>query len=392
MRALIMLENRFIKDNQGNIWCDRIIDYNFLKRYLEVFEEITVCGRFKKVDRVSNKLLVNGDGVSFIELPNFTGAYGTIKEYRNVRKIVKKNLKDIDCAILRGPSHLSLITYDIFMKNNKKFAVEFVMAANKMFEGKGLINKVLNNIVDNKAKKMCMKANGVAYVTERILQDKYPCKAMKLENTEYFTTNYSTIDLDEGMFYKQKWKVENKPDIFEIIHTGYMDSYRKGQGILIKAIKEVRDSGLNVELNLIGDGKKRTEFEQLTKKLEINEFVNFLGLINDKNILFENLRKSHILVLPTQSEGLPRSIIEAMAVGLPCIASPVDGIPELLDSSFLIECEDYSEYAKKIIELINNWENMIQISKKNYKTAKKYSKENLDKKRHDFYTNLKNIS
>ena len=77
-----------------------------------------------------------------------------------------------------------------------------------------------------------------------------------------------------------------------------------------------------------------------------------------------------------------------MAVGLPCISSPVDGIPELLSNDYLIECNNVEEYTKKIEYLINHWDKMIDISKENYKKSKKYSKDILDEKRTNFYKKI----
>ena len=394
MKVLVVLENRFIKDREGNVWCDRIVDYNFLKRYLEVFEEVIVCGRVGYVDYIENrKLLVSGDRVSFIELPNFTGAYGTIMSYKKIKRIIKSNIAEIDCAILRAPSHLSLIIYKILLKKHKRFAIEFVMAANKMFEGKGIVSKLLNKFINNKAKKMCLKANGVSYVTERILQKEYPCTAIiNKSSKEYFTESYSSIDLDENRFYKQNWKIDDKPNIFKIIHIGYMDSLRKGQDVLITAVKRVIEKGYNVELELVGDGKNRSKFEELSKELGIDKIVKFSGSINNRDEIFDKLKQSHLFVFPTQSEGLPRAIIEAMAVGLPCISSPVDGIPELLDDEYLIDYNDYEGYENKIIELMSDWKKMIEISNMNYEKAQRYNKKILDNKRKAFYKKLYKLS
>ena len=139
-----------------------------------------------------------------------------------------------------------------------------------MIDGKNIIKILVNKLIKLKAKKMCLKANGVSYVTERILQKDYPCKAIiDGESNDFFTSSYSTIDLEEEDFYKRNWKIDEKPEVFKIIHTGYMDSYRKGQDVLIKAVKEVKEAGYNVELILIGDGKKKEEFDVSHKFLKV---------------------------------------------------------------------------------------------------------------------------
>ena len=81
-----------------------------------------------------------------------------------------------------------------------------------------------------------------------------------------------------------------------------------------------------------------------------------------------------------------------MSQSLPCVSSPVDGIPELLDKEYLIDYNDVDGYAKKIIELISNWEKMISVGQQNYKKSLKYEKKILEQKRNCFYERLKSIS
>ena len=72
IKVLIVLENHFYIDNTGRIWCDRIIDYNYLKRYLKVFDSVMIAGRCSKLkDNDKGKLLVSGNNVEFIALPEF---------------------------------------------------------------------------------------------------------------------------------------------------------------------------------------------------------------------------------------------------------------------------------------------------------------------------------
>ena len=389
MKLLVVLENHFYQEN-NNIFCDRVIDYGFLKRYLNVFEKVIVCGRCDSYNDGKYKLKVNGPGVEFRPLPNFYGIKGLLKNILPLKVLFNKYINEVDAILYRVPTPLSIFTYKQVLKSNKVLAVEFMISADKMIEGKGFINKIFNKKIDNIAKDICLKANGVSYVTDYVLQEKYPCRAILNgnETKEYFTASYSTIELEKENIHPTNWDINKKPNTFHIIHTGYMDTYRKGQHTLIKAIEPLIKKGYNIDVTFIGDGKKKNEFIELAKKLNVENKINFLGLIKDKKIIFENLEKSHILVFPTEAEGLPRTLIEGMAVGLPCISSPVDGIPELLSDDYLIECNNVEEYTKKIEYLINHWDKMIDISKENYKKSKKYSKDILDEKRTNFYKKI----
>ncbi|MBR3595295.1 glycosyltransferase family 4 protein [Candidatus Saccharibacteria bacterium] len=394
MKALIVLENHFTKDITGNIWCDRVVDYNYLQRYLKVFDEIILAGRTQIVRKIKDKkLLVSGEHIKFAPMPDFKGAKGLLINLLKLKRIIREQTRKVDCVIYRAPTHLSLFTYKEVLRQKKPLALEFMMASDKMFDGDGVVKDMLNKIIDKKAKKMCLKADGVSYVTEHILQERYPCQAtLNPHNKKYFTSSYSSIDLEEKMYHQQNWSKNSKPKCFHIIHTGYMDSYRKGQDVLIKAARIVSEKGYNIDVTFIGDGEKRAEFKELAEKCNIENIVHFKGLIKDKPTILKELRKSHLFVFPTQSEGLPRTVIEAMSQGLVCISSPVDGIPELLDANFLINYADAKGYADKIIELINDWDKCCLVSTANYEKSLKYASKFLTSKRTSFYQKLYNLA
>ena len=81
-----------------------------------------------------------------------------------------------------------------------------------------------------------------------------------------------------------------------------------------------------------------------------------------------------------------------MAVGLPCVSTPVGGIPELLPKELMIEPDDYKKFAETIANLINNPSKLEELSKNNIEIAKQYMDERLTKKRNDFYNKLKKIT
>lgn len=394
MKLLLILESHFFIDNNGDVWCDRVVDYNFLKRYMNVFSEVIVCGRTDNTNKEKYKLKISGPCVSFKKLPNFYGIKGLIKNIFKIRKLIRKYVEDADAVIYRVPTPLSLFTYKEVLNKDKVLGIEFMISADKMVEGNSFFKNIINKKIDNIAKDICKKANGVAYVTDYVLQEKYPSMSQIIgkETNYFFSASYSTIELNKNNLELRNWDKNNCPNKFKIIHTGFMDTYRKGQDILIKALKILIEDGFNVELTLIGDGTKKTEFEKLTQELGIEKNVFFVGAIKDKQKIFDYLKESHLLVFPTEAEGLPRTIIEAMAVGLPCISSPVDGVLELLDLNCLVNNRTPEDYAIKMKEILSNWENMIEIGNKNYNKALKYEQSTLDKKRQDFYKKLYNLA
>jgi len=97
---------------------------------------------------------------------------------------------------------------------------------------------------------------------------------------------------------------------------------------LLKAFAALSERHSSVRLLIIGDGPSRSHLEGLVRQLGIGEKVEFSGF--QKNV-HQYLRTMDIFVLPSRSEGAGIAIMEAMAWGLPVVASRVGGIPEIVD-------------------------------------------------------------
>ena len=104
------------------------------------------------------------------------------------------------------------------------------------------------------------------------------------------------------------------------------------------------------------------------------------------------MRASDCLVLPSEREGLPLCILEAQATGLPVIASPISGIPEVVEdenTGFIVDSGDYKKYAEKINYIINNKISVKKITDNAFeKCNKKRSWETYLYNTHKMYLDL----
>ncbi len=107
-------------------------------------------------------------------------------------------------------------------------------------------------------------------------------------------------------------------------------SSEKGLPGLLKAFAGLRKRGQNIELSLLGDGPEQSLIAEECKKLDLDPFVNFLGRKSEAETLAA-IARADILVLPSFMEGLPVVLMEAMALGVPVVASRIAGVPELVD-------------------------------------------------------------
>jgi glycosyltransferase involved in cell wall biosynthesis len=107
-------------------------------------------------------------------------------------------------------------------------------------------------------------------------------------------------------------------------------SPEKGQAGLLRALAELRGRHSDLKLRLVGDGPDRQALEALASDLGLADRLTFLGRLTERETLAE-IARSDILVLPSFMEGLPIVLTEAMALGVPVVASRVAGVPELVE-------------------------------------------------------------
>lgn len=105
-------------------------------------------------------------------------------------------------------------------------------------------------------------------------------------------------------------------------------SPEKGFDLLIRAIGDLKDHRANVTLWIVGEGPARASLEALIAKLDLYDHVRLLGFMKDVEYFYQAL---DIYVMSSIREGLPNSVLEAMAFEVPVLATRIAGIPRLID-------------------------------------------------------------
>jgi glycosyltransferase involved in cell wall biosynthesis len=105
----------------------------------------------------------------------------------------------------------------------------------------------------------------------------------------------------------------------------------KNHSLLLRAIARLRAGGADWRLTLVGDGPHRARLEREAAELGIGEAVEFAGLVAHGEALWRHYDRSDLFVLASRSEGTPKALLEAMARGVPVIATAVGGIPAMVE-------------------------------------------------------------
>lgn len=128
--------------------------------------------------------------------------------------------------------------------------------------------------------------------------------------------------------------------------------FNKGPQFLVEALPAVATRFPEARFQLIGEGPLRSELETRVARAGLGERVRFLGEREDVPAL---LAEGDLLVRPSLLEGLPLAVLEAMACGLPIIATPVGGTPEVVKdgvNGFLVKPGDVSQLTERLCDLL----------------------------------------
>ena len=165
--------------------------------------------------------------------------------------------------------------------------------------------------------------------------------------------------IDVNLFKKCRAKTVSRESIGlrpQDIVIGTVGNLRKekNQGLLIRALAIMKDRGRSFKALFIGDGPCRSDLEILAAELKVDEKVIFLGTRRDVPHLYGLL---DIYCLTSRFEGLPLTLLEAMAAGVPVIGTDVIGISEVISNNkngLLVPDNDTEELTKAILMLAQN--------------------------------------
>ena len=175
------------------------------------------------------------------------------------------------------------------------------------------------------------------------------------------------------------WKREGKkrqvdsPSIPVVTHVGDL-RHVKGQDVLLRAFKKLLSEGVTANLWLVGEGQKRGELETLTRSLGVENKVTFHGWCTKDEVRYL-LWQSTVFAFPSREEGFGIALLEAMASGLPVVASRVGGIPEIINSpetGRLVQPNDVGQLASTLREVIRSDSLQATLGKKARRRAQDF--------------------
>lgn len=181
------------------------------------------------------------------------------------------------------------------------------------------------------------------------------------------TVLYNIIDVE---LLKEKMFLDKNTYDYDLIYLGRL-TYQKNPQRLIKIITKIVAKRPNTKVAIIGIGDLESETKEMSVKNSLDNNVDFLGFKSNPTKI---LHDSKVMIMTSRWEGTPMCALESLALGVPVVSTPSDGLCELIQNGvngYLSNDDD--ELSQYIISLIDNNEKREKFSRNAVKISKSYN-------------------
>lgn len=211
----------------------------------------------------------------------------------------------------------------------------------------------INNADYDQAKKFHLKKNGKVV--------KVPGVGVDLSKFDA-NLRFSEKGIAIRTTLRKKWKIDNNAVVF--VSVGELND-NKNHEVAIRALAKIGNQSFNYII--CGEGDKKEYLLRLAEKLGVENRVRLLGYQNN---IAEILLACDCFVFTSFREGLPGALMEAMASGMPCIASRIRGCTDLLEGSeYLFAPKNPNELAGKMMRIISQEESQREVEKNRHRVV-----------------------
>ncbi|WP_265110765.1 glycosyltransferase family 4 protein [Halosolutus halophilus] len=219
--------------------------------------------------------------------------------------------------------------------------------------GQGLLSKIAAKSIKTVESCTCLLADRVILLSESM---KPPSISWPISSNK-IVANFNFINTK---VFKKQTPIEDRTA--DIIFVGRLE-HVKGVENIVHALPGLVDQHPNLQVMFIGSGEQQDELEDFVKRHGLNNHVTFTGWVDREN-LPEYMDNAQTLLMPSLSEGVPKTLLEAMSCGTIPIASRVGGIPDIVDdekNGFLLQNTN-PETIKRTVSSVLNRDDLETIS------------------------------
>jgi len=356
------------------------------------FDEVIIVARRRKQRTPTRIQLEEIGGKLGFELPDF-GVDGRNNFLNAIRLLFKAKIREslghlmqgANFIYVEGPSLEAYLAAVVASKVGRPIILEMRGEAilnrhymKQRFGPKGIVYVWFFNQVFKVIRK---RAIAGLYINRRLLE-RYPVAG-------WHRHAISDVNLPDDIFGEPKHFVAPAG---RFLYVGHLEKIKRVD-ILLQAFQRVKgELPSNWLFDIVGDGPEMLNLNQLAEGLGIKSHVYFHGRIAWGESLFRFYKEANLLLIASTSETGPRTLIEAMAFGLPAISTEIGVAPELLDPQVLVRVGDAVRYAQQLISVAKDPVLMTYLSKQNWQRSQDFRLSKLRAQREAFYAKAIELS
>lgn len=266
--------------------------------------------------------------------------------------------------IFDRPKTILIFCSDGFSAIEKGIMILF----SKLFSVKPLIFPRAGNLIKqtkkNKLFKILIKflfRKSSLFLCQGLVWKKYAINELKIDKSRVEIINNWTATTQLIKVGKER-TITDKNSL-EILFVGWLEK-QKGINELVKTFHKLQKK-YEIKIMFVGDGSLRKKIDKYSAKNNLQKYVTTSGWLKNDEII-KKLKSADIFVLPSWQEGMPNSLIEALAAGLPSISSSVGSIPDYIShnhNGLLIEPKNELDLENNLEKLINDMQLRKKLSK-----------------------------
>lgn len=298
---------------------------------------------------------------------------------RQVRRAIAREVQAADRVIVRSPGNFYTNTALACCRRYRRPCL--VEVTGFAWEGSWYhspAGKLLAPWRELRCRSLVARAPWAVYVTQKALQHRYPCQGETLG-----CSDVELAPLDPAVLAARLARIGAGQKTLVIGTAGFLDVACKGQRWVIEALALLRRKGdTRFRYQLAGAGTGRALLDH-ARRLGVADQVRLMGSLprHRMDAWYDGL---DIYLHPSASEGLCRSIVEAMSRGVPVACTRAGGNPELANPAFLFGRRDAAGIAAALERLAEPEARAAEV-RRSFEAARAFDSQALDRARKDFY-------
>lgn len=378
---LLYIGNYMFKNEGDSVYGLPSSSNDFFAKYLTVFDRVRILGEGLKSDLTDSGMVKMEDTLFSVRILPRNRSPKDIKNDFYIKKALKEEISKAEAVIIKPLSRKGIMAIKLCERLHKPYMIEVTGDIhNALLQHPSRLKRAYAPILYKQITNAIKNCQFGLYVSESYLQSQFPIKGKMCGCSDVILEK-----ADPEILAKRLAKIDgmNKEDRIDLCLIGFYQGNMKGVDTAIRALSHLPE---NYHFTILGNGteENRNKWLEYGKERGVIDRIHFDEPLPNSAAVLHWLDGFDIFVFPTRSEGFGRCVAEAMSRGMPCFATDICTMPELLPQECLFPIDDDKKLAELLANAVTDKEYMKKLAEINFENAKKYDFDLLKERRTEF--------